>query len=166
MITAPNPKPFPSKRRPYPHMRVIDQNESIWRSIWHKEIDGLMQHLTLHSLGEETYSWTHSTTLFIAMITLFLVACESLGMKSDLIGIGDDKEHVLKIMGPPNDRQLKGSNEAWQYCQTTGAGFGYHDNRIIWLYNGKVTGITSHTSSRGGSSCVMGIPSVRWEEAP
>ena len=109
---------------------------------------------------------THTTTLFIAIITLFLVACGSLGMRSDLIGIGDDTEHVLKILGPPNDRQLKGSNEAWQYCQTTGAGFGYHDYRIIWLSEGKVTGITSHTSSRGGSSCVMDIRSIRWEEAP
>ncbi len=158
--------PSMNDHRPKTPMRVLDQNESVWRSIRDKETEGLMQNMTLPSLSEKTYSWTHSTTLFIAMITFFLVACESLGMKSDLIGIGDDTEHVLKIMGPPNDRQLKGRNEAWQYCQTTGAGFGYHDNRIIWLYNGKVTGITSHTSSRGGSSCVMGIPSVRWEEAP
>ena len=75
-------------------------------------------------------------------------------MRSDLIGIGDDQEHVLKIMGPPNDRQVKGSNEAWQYCQTTGAGFVYHDYRIIWPYNGKVTGITSHTSSRAMSEAL------------
>jgi hypothetical protein len=82
-----------------------------------------------------------------------------------LIGIGDDKERVLKIMGPPDDRQLRGSNEAWQYCQT-GAGFGYHDYRVIWLYNGKVTGITSYKSNRAGSSCMTDIRSVRWEEAP
>ena len=30
-----------------------------------------------------------------------------------------------------------------QYGQT-GAGFGYHDFRIIWFYDGKVTGITSY----------------------
>ena len=122
--------------------------------------------LAIHSLGEETYSMAHTTSLLIAIITLLLVACGSLGMRSDLIGIGDDEEHVLNIMGPPIDRQRKGSHEAWQYCQTTGAGFGYHDYRIIWLYKGKVTGITSHTSSRGGSSCVMDIRSIRWEEAP
>jgi hypothetical protein len=40
---------------------------------------------------------THTTTLLIATITLFLVACGSLEKKSVLIGIGDDKEHVLKI---------------------------------------------------------------------
>ncbi len=64
----------------------------------------------------------HTTSLLIAIITLFLVACGSLGMRSDLIGIGDAEEQVLNIMGPPNDRQLKGRHEAWQYCQTTGAG--------------------------------------------
>ncbi len=53
---------------------------------------------------------THTTTLLIATITLFLVACGSLEKKSALIGIGDEKEHVLKIMGPPADRQLKGSD--------------------------------------------------------
>jgi hypothetical protein len=109
---------------------------------------------------------THTSTLLIATITFFLVACGSLEKKSDLIGIGDDKEHVLKIMGSPGDRQFKGSNEAWQYCQTSGAGFGYHDYRIIWLYNDKVTGITSYKNSRGGSSCVTDSRSIRWEEAP
>ena len=109
---------------------------------------------------------THTTTLLIATIIFFLVACGSLGKKSDLIGIGDEKEQVLKILGPPGDRQLQGSNEAWQYCETTGAGFGYHDYRIIWLYNGKVTGFTSYKSARGGSSCVKEIRPVRWEEAP
>jgi hypothetical protein len=58
-----------------------------------------MQNLTIHSLGEETYSMTHTTTLLIATITLFLVACGGLEKRSALIGKGDDKEHVLKIMG-------------------------------------------------------------------
>lgn len=108
---------------------------------------------------------THTKALLIATITFFLVACGSLEKKSVLIEIGDDKDHVLKIMGPPDDRQLKGSNEAWQYCQT-GAGFGYHDYRVNWLYNGKVTGLNSYNSSRAGSSCMTDIRPVRWEDAP
>ena len=67
--------------------------------------------------------------------------------------------------GKVNDRQLKGNNEAWQYCQT-GAGFGYHDYRIIWFRAGKVTGLNSYKSSRAGSSCVTDIKPIKWEEAP
>ena len=85
--------------------------------------------------------------------------------KSVLINAGDSKEQVLKIMGPPDDRQFKGKDEAWQYCQT-GAGFGYHDYRIIWFYNEKVTGINSYKSTRPGVSCVTDIKAVRWEDAP
>ena len=125
-----------------------------------------MRNLTIHSLGWKPCSMTHTITLLIATITLFLVACGSLEKKSALIGIGDDKEHVLKILGQSGDRQFKGSNEAWQYCQSTGAGVGYHDYRIIWFDNGKVTGISSYKSNRAGSSCMTEIRSVRWEKAP
>ena len=102
--------------------------------------------------------------LFI-LWALFLSSCGSLDKKSALINPGDNKEQVLKIMGPPDDRQFKGRDEAWQYCQT-GAGFGYHDYRTIWFYNGKVTGINSYKSTRAGTSCVTDIKAVRWEDAP
>lgn len=105
-----------------------------------------------------------SKPLILTMMCL-LVACGSLEKKSALIGVGDDKEHVLKIMGPPDDRQVKGSSEAWQYCQT-GAGFGYHDYRLIWLDNGRVTGINSYKSSRPGASCMTDIRPVIWQDAP
>ena len=99
----------------------------------------------------------------LAMITL--VGCGSLGKKSIMINNGDTKAAVIKIMGTPDDRQLKGRNEAWQYCQT-GAGFGYHDYRIFWFYNGKVTGVNSYKSSRPASSCMTDIRQVNWENAP
>jgi hypothetical protein len=85
--------------------------------------------------------------------------------KSALISNGDTKQEVIAAMGVPDDRQLKGDDEAWQYCQT-GAGFGYHDYRTIWFYRGKVTGINSYKSSRPASSCVTDIRQVRWEDAP
>jgi len=68
-------------------------------------------------------------------------------------------------MGTPDDRQFKGDNEAWQYCQT-GAGFGYHDYRVIWFYKGKVAGINSYKSTRPASSCVSDIKQINWEDAP
>lgn len=103
--------------------------------------------------------------IIIAILAVLLTACGSLEKKSMLLNIGDTKAQVINTMGPPDDRQLKGDNEAWQYCQT-GAGFGYHDYRTIWFYNGKVTGINSYKSSRPASSCITDIRPIKWEEAP
>ena len=107
------------------------------------------------------YRYTALATVFAILLT----ACGSLEKKAALLNLGDTKEQVLATMGPPDDRQLKGDNEAWQYCQT-GAGFGYHDYRIVWLKGGKVTGINSYKSSRPASSCVTDIKPIKWEEAP
>ena len=103
-------------------------------------------------------------TLFI-MLAVLLSACGSLEKKAVLLNVGDTKEQVLAAMGPPDDRQLRGENEAWQYCQT-GAGFGYHDYRIVWFDHGKLSGINSYKSSRPASSCVTDIRPIKWEEAP
>jgi len=105
----------------------------------------------------------NKTIVIIAV--LLLSACGSLEKKSILVSNGDTKADVIKVMGTPDDRQLKASNEAWQYCQT-GAGFGYHDYRVFWFYNGKVTGINSYKSSRPASSCMTDIKRINWEDAP
>lgn len=101
----------------------------------------------------------------IGLFCIVLSACGSLEKKSILISHGDLKNKVISVMGTPDDRQLKGRNEVLQYCQT-GAGFGYHDYRTFWLYDGKVTGINSYKSSRPGSSCMTDIRPVKWEDAP
>jgi hypothetical protein len=101
----------------------------------------------------------------VTYIAVAVAACGSLETKSTLLNIGDTKEQVLAVMGPPDDRQLRGENEAWQFCQT-GAGFGYHDYRTVWFERGKVTGINSYKSSRPASSCVTDIRPIKWEEAP
>ena len=103
--------------------------------------------------------------ILLSVVLLSVSGCGSLEKKSVLLNLGDSKEQVISVMGPPDDRQLKGVNEAWQYCQT-GAGFGYHDYRMIWFYQGKVTGINSYKSSRPASSCVTDIKAIRWEDAP
>ena len=98
-------------------------------------------------------------------LVLMLSACGNLEKRVISINPGDTREQVVAAMGAPEDRQFRDAEEAWQYCQT-GAGFGYHDHRVIWFRNGKVTGITSVKSTRPGTSCVAGIKSIRWEEAP
>ena len=103
--------------------------------------------------------------LLLVFPLFVLLSCGSLEKKSILVNVGDTKDRVLQVMGTPDDRQLKGENEAWQYCQT-GAGFGYHDYRIFWFYKGYVTGINSYKSSRPASSCMTDIRQVNWEDAP
>lgn len=93
------------------------------------------------------------------------LACGSLEKKSILVNAGDGKDQVLSAMGMPHDRQFQGSAEVWQYCQT-GAGYGYHDYRIIWFREGRVTGITSYKDSTPASSCAGHFREVRWEDAP
>jgi len=101
----------------------------------------------------------------IAIVAVTLSACGSLEKKTVLINPGDTKERVLSIMGTPGDRQFRGKDEAWQYGQT-GAGFGYHDYRVIWFYDGKVTGITSYKNYTPASSAAAHFQQIRWEEAP
>jgi len=94
-----------------------------------------------------------------------LVACGTLQKKAMQINPGDDKNQVLAVMGAPGDRQFLGDDEVWQYCQT-GAGFGYHDFRMVWFYRGKVTGITSYKDYTPASGCSGHFKTVRWEDAP
>lgn len=103
--------------------------------------------------------------LILFSITICLLGCGSLDKKALLVNFGDTKEQVTAVMGIPDDRQFKGDNEAWQYCQT-GAGFGYHDYRVIWFYKEQVSGINSYKSSRPASSCVTDIKQINWEDAP
>ena len=103
--------------------------------------------------------------LSLIAVSVFITACGSLEKKSALINVGDDKQQVLTIMGTPDDRQVKGAQEVWQYCQT-GAGFGYHDYRVFSFDQGKVTAINSYKSGRPGSSCMTDIRQVNWSDTP
>ena len=94
-----------------------------------------------------------------------LIACGSLERKTSHINPGDTREQVRAIMGPPGDRQFQGKHEAWQYGRT-GAGFGYHDFRIIWFYDGQVTGITSYKDYTPASGAGAHFKPIRWEDAP
>src|SRR5687767_13600739 len=97
------------------------------------------------------------------VLSLFMAGCGTLDSKTILLNVGDSKERVLKVMGPPEDRQINGQQEAWQYC-VSGAGVGWNDHKIIWLSAGQVTGINSYRS--GGTGCTRAIQPVRWESAP
>jgi hypothetical protein len=102
-------------------------------------------------------------TVLALVIPLGIVGCGTLDSKTILLNVGDSKERVLEVMGTPADRQMRGQQEAWQYC-ASGAGIGWNDHKIIWLNAGRVTGINSYRS--GVTGCRGGIQPVRWESAP
>jgi hypothetical protein len=104
-------------------------------------------------------------TVLGSLAVVAFLACGSLQDKATQINAGDDKARVREVMGEPGDRQFEGDAEVWQYCQT-GAGFGYHDYRMIWFYRGKVTGVTSYKDHTPASGCSGHFQSVRWEDAP
>lgn len=106
-----------------------------------------------------------SRGVVLTMTVLLMAGCGTLEKKAILINPGDSKEAVIKIMGTPGDRQFRNQQEAWQYC-ITGAGFGYHDYRIVWFERAKVTGITSYKSGAPGVSCKSQFTAIRWEDAP
>jgi len=104
-----------------------------------------------------------SMALISFAASLLMFGCGTLDNKTILLNVGDSKERVLEVMGTPADRQMRGQQEAWQYC-VSGAGFGWNDHKIIWLNAGRVAGINSYRSNVSG--CGGGIQPVRWESAP
>jgi hypothetical protein len=101
----------------------------------------------------------------LLLLAVLFCGCGSLEKKTILINPGDDKDKVISIIGLPGDRQFRGKDEAWQYGKT-GAGFGYHDFRIIWFHEGKVTGITSYKDYTPATSASAHFKPIRWEDAP
>jgi hypothetical protein len=96
---------------------------------------------------------------------LALTACGSLERRAVSISHGDDKQRVSALMGSPGDRQFNGNVEVWQYCQT-GAGFGYHDYRMIWFRDGRVVAISSYKDRTPGSGCSGAFKPIDWSSAP
>ena len=99
----------------------------------------------------------------LLVTTGLLAGCGTLDSKTMLLNVGDSKQQVINVMGTPDDRQVKGVYEAWQYC-VSGASFGSKDHKIIWIQSGVVTGINSYKSHSAG--CSSGMREVRWETAP
>ena len=54
----------------------------------------------------------------IVVVSFLMTACGGLEKKSILVNNGDTKQQVIEAMGTPDDRQLNGDAEVWQYCQT------------------------------------------------
>ena len=100
----------------------------------------------------------------IVILAMLISACATVNEQFFTINPGDSKQSVLEKMGPPDDRQFHGKNEAFQYC-TTGTSFGKSTFNVIWLYDGKVTGANTYTVAHA-ASCMGHFKPIKWENAP
>lgn len=105
--------------------------------------------------------------IVLASFVIAMFSCRTMVLSNKTIQInqGDPKSRVMEVMGTPEDRQFMGKYEIWQYC-ITGAGFGYHDYRAIWMVGGKVIGITSYKDRTPGSGCEGHFKPLKVEDAP
>ena len=95
---------------------------------------------------------------------LLLSGCSSFDQAYSSIQPNENKQQIIDLIGQPEDRQFKGKDEAWQYCKT-GTSFGVSSYKVIWFYDGKVTGITTYSLHRAGS-CEAHFEPIKWENTP
>jgi hypothetical protein len=115
-------------------------------------------------------SWnTQFIILFVAFV-IFVTGCAALAPhelqgKAINIQVGQTREEVTAIMGSPQNRQFKGQDEAWQYCETSYTGAAGDDYLIIWFNQGLVTGTTTYKNHNHGF-CESYFKTIQWEDAP
>jgi hypothetical protein len=103
-------------------------------------------------------------TCLLCVTILMLSACaNSLIRKSGAIESGMKKQDVVRILGTASDKQFRGKDEAWQYCEL-GAFVG--DFLVVWFYDGTVTGLTTYKDSSPSFDCTGQLRSIRWEDRP
>jgi len=76
---------------------------------------------------------------------------------------GMTKSEVINIMGTPENRQFKGSDEAWQWCNGGYNGGGSYT--VIWFYKGIVTGTTSY-KIYNCTACSDCFRTIKWGDKP
>lgn len=105
-----------------------------------------------------------SMTVIAALIVAAVsVRCSSTGKAAAMLEPGMPRGEVLRIMGSPNDRSVRGSDEAWQYQEI--AGFGQCKYTTVWISDGRLVGV----STRRGASvagCGLGSEEVDWRQKP
>lgn len=77
------------------------------------------------------------------------------------IQTGDSRDRVLSLMGEPGDRQFNGENEALQYCVNRRFPFTTPEYTAVWLFSGRVTGVTTYRGAPN-SSCRANYKTLEW----
>jgi hypothetical protein len=95
---------------------------------------------------------------------LLMVGCSNhLTNASYQLETGMTKAEVIKKMGFPDRRSMKGNNEALQYSEVVG--FGQCSYIVVYLSQEKVTAVTSRSGS-SVAGCGLGSKEVDWGQVP
>jgi hypothetical protein len=97
---------------------------------------------------------------------LCLNACAmQLRHQASAIGLDASPAQVKAVLGEPLERQFRGHQEAWQYCET---GLLQDTFVIVWFAESKVTGLRTYQNTVGdrGFFCRSHVRAIMWDEAP
>lgn len=97
---------------------------------------------------------------------ILLGACATAGVVTReqvaQVNPGMSSSEVMTLLGAPGDRSFREHAEAWQYCRDGAFSDAY---QTVWLVDGVVTSLTSHTLPPRGP-CDAYYRSVDWGQAP
>lgn len=115
-------------------------------------------------------SWYEYVRKALGILALLTTGCAALAphvLQGKAVNVQPDqtREEVTAILGPPQNRQFKGQDEAWQYCETSYSGAAGDDYVIVWFNQGRATGTTTYKNHKYGF-CESHFKTIRWEEAP
>lgn len=85
--------------------------------------------------------------------------------RSAQVSAGMSASQVQQLLGPPQNRQFSGNDEAWQYCETDYTGFAGDQYTLIWLRSGRVTGLERYTNTLVGT-CETYFRQVNFGDGP
>lgn len=102
-------------------------------------------------------------TIFLIILLAGCASQSRVMTDSAKISAGMSKSELEELMGPPQNRQFEGTDEAWQYCAT---GFDSDHFVLVWLSADTVTGMQTYRNTDGFGTCDNFFRTVNWEEAP
>ena len=81
------------------------------------------------------------------------------------VDFGMSKAQVQQIMGAPGNRLYSGSQEAWQWCQTSNSAAQADLFLTAYFFNGRVAGVHTYVS-RAEGICDNFFRRVEWLDDP
>jgi len=105
-----------------------------------------------------------SRVLYCAVVFGTLVACASTTARGkEELNVGMTMERVRALLGAPDDRSFRQTDEAWQYNDVVG--FGQCEYLTAWFTNGVLHAVTTRRGS-SVAGCGLGSSAVDWGQMP